>query len=216
MKINNNDPIENKEREQDDAIDDVYTKNQEIKKAIMGCIIVVVIIICINTVAVSVKAVVKAWQKVQAVKAEVSLDELEIELKEKYVKEKLNIHNIADENFKKTYPTLEELTTTGGVKIPTFYKYTQYENVTSYEHVNETNEMVTDEFVIKLHYDKISKVDLKIYTNALMQKEGYEEVKKTFNKRIYKREEPREDKKLYTYVIIEKNCITYGIMSEEL
>ena len=82
--------------------------------------------------------------------------------------------------------------------------------------MNETNEMVTDEFVIKLHYDKISKVDLKIYTNALMQKEGYEEVKKTFNKRIYKREEPREDKKLYTYVIIEKNCITYGIMSEEL
>ena len=216
MRINNNDPIENREREQDDAINDVYTKNQELKKAIIGCITVVVIIVSIQVLIAFTKAFIKSWQEIQVIKEDASLEELEVDLKEKYVREKLNINNIADENFKKLYPTLKELTTMGGVTIPTFYKYTQYETVTNYEHVTETNEMVTDEFVIKLHYDEISKKDLKTYTDALMQKEGYEEVKKTFNKRIYKREEPSEDKKLYTYVIIEKNCITYGIMSEEL
>ena len=120
-----------------------------------------------------------------------------------------------DKYLKRNYAITEDLKYRNGITIPTFYKYVTSYRLVDYEILIETNEVAENNSVLKLYYDHITESDLEIYTDALTKKEGYENISNTDDKMIFMQDFIFEDKNVSTYIIIEKDCFTYGMIEED-
>ena len=120
-----------------------------------------------------------------------------------------------DKYLKRNYAITEDLKYRNGITIPTFYKYVTSYRLVDYEILIETNEVAENNSVLKLYYDHITESDLKIYTDALIKKEGYENISNTDDKMIFMQDFIFEDKNVSAYIIIEKDCFTYGMIEED-
>lgn len=116
--------------------------------------------------------------------------------------------------LKRKYATTKDLEYRNGVTIPTFYKYVISYRPVDYNILIETNEVAENNSVLKLYYDHITESDLRIYTDALIKKEGYENISNTDDKMIFMQDFIFEDKNVSTYIIIENDCFTYGMIEE--
>ena len=213
MKFDDDNPIKDFSTQYDEAIDNEYrsSDSKNIQKAVLGIAICVVIIISFQVIKEAYEVFDEARRNFYRIESDISIDDVENDLKKKNVEEQLNIHNVFDANFKKIYPYLEEITYAGGSKIPTFYKYTGNASCIDYEFTTMNNFWSPDADVIKFYYEDVTEDERNTYIDALENIEGYKEVVNSRGYLMYIKEDKRSGKVLYTYVIIEDNCFTYGI-----
>lgn len=143
------------------------------------------------------------------VQSNVEIEENEEDIRRKQEINRYELSQRYANYLKAEYSVLEELEYKNGVKIPLFYKYVKKYNLLDYKIVVESNEVVANNSVVKFYYENISEDDIEVYKNALEKNDGYKLVLDTSDKMILKE---NKNENITTYIIIENNCFTYGMI----